>query len=575
MLNTNRFQPKGFQGRSAWVLVTLALLLAATSCGKIPEHGQPPPATSSTTTTLAQQAQINVAVPYLPSNFNPVTPAGDTQVTRAVMAGVWPSAFYVDSRFQPVLDSGFLNSAELVSTNPETVVYEIKPQARWSDGVAISASDFIYNWEAQRGGAGLLEPGGAKVLANSTIGYSDIKSVTGSNNGKTVTVVFRHYFSEWEALFSPLVPAHVSQRVGWNSGFTKPSPLVEVSGGPYEISTFIPGRLISLVRNPRYWGRKASLGTINFVVDPDPSLYPNQFQNSIINLVHTPAHSILYSDLSSLVGVKTLLVPSLVTEELVFNLTSAPFNDFRLRKAVALAIDRSAITDYAIGSYVPEATPAGNNIFPKGIPQYQNDGQAYMTSDVSGARSLLGSAGYTLSSAGQMEKNGIPLKVRISVDSSDQQLLLVEQLIIRELGTVGITAVADNYSAGTLQSSILPSHKFDMAIVAQKGSQNASFEVQRYSSAGVGAGYNYSGYSSSQADSLMAKAASELDPGTSAGVYNQLDKLIWKDLPSIPLYSVPDILAYDSGYFFIGQSSGKSTVFWNASSWTYRPRSGK
>lgn len=548
------------------ILPTLVILSLA-SCGNSAAAITSGP--SSTTTTLVQQGQLVYGAPFLPTNFNPNTPAGNNYVTREVMARVWPSAFYLNSQYRPVLDSTFLDSAELVSTAPQTIVYQINPHAIWSDGVPISATDFIYNWRAQEGNSARVDVGGAPFLVNSNLGYSSIKSITGSNNGKTVTVIFRRAFSEWESLFSPLVPAHIGERVGWNSGFVSGSSALEVSGGPYQLASFVSGKEISLIRNPNYWGRKALIPRLIFENDPNPELYSNQFENGTINLVQTPAHDLLYSSISYVVGVKTYLVPSLVTQELIFNLSNSYLSDVKVRRAIALALDRKTIVYDAIGSYQPKAVPVGNHLFPQGVPQYQNNGTQYLTSNPQAAIALLLSDGYYRSSSGAMMKNGFPLTISISVDSSSLQQLLVEELISEELAGVGITVQSDNRSATELYGSVLPKGSFDMAIISETGSPYAALSAEQYLSHGQGGGLNYSHYSSSVANSLIAQATSQLDPGQSAELYNQLDKVLWKDLPSIPLYSVPNILAYSHGYEMIGGNSSNSTIFWNSDRWSY------
>ena len=129
----------------------LALLggvaLVASSCSSTP------PAIDSPTTQLpaaanpvfAKGGAVTVAVPYLPTNFNPSTPAGANRVTQMVMEQVWPQAFVTDAAFQPGT-TGFIDGAEVVGLHPMKVSYQIDPKATWSDGYPITAADFVYNW---------------------------------------------------------------------------------------------------------------------------------------------------------------------------------------------------------------------------------------------------------------------------------------------------------------------------------------------------------------------------------------------------------------------------------------------
>ena len=75
-----------------------------------------------------------------------------------------------------------------------------------------------------------------------------------SNSGRTVTVTFHTPDADWESLFDDLLPAHVAEVVGWNTGFDHFASQVLVSAGPWLINKWVPGKDVVLVRNPRWWG---------------------------------------------------------------------------------------------------------------------------------------------------------------------------------------------------------------------------------------------------------------------------------------------------------------------------------
>ena len=62
-----------------------------------------------------------------------------------------PSPFVVNAAGSPTPNPNLIVQSELVSTKPETIVYTLNPKAVWSDGVPITAKDFIYAWTQQRG----------------------------------------------------------------------------------------------------------------------------------------------------------------------------------------------------------------------------------------------------------------------------------------------------------------------------------------------------------------------------------------------------------------------------------------
>ena len=118
-----------------------------------------------------------------PTGCNPNTPSGDTPATLTLLGGVLPSPYVVNNLGELAPNSDLIAQSELINTKPETIVYTLNPKAVWSDGVPITADDFKYAWEQQRG-----TPGVTATDVTSVAGYQDIESVTGSNGGHTVTV---------------------------------------------------------------------------------------------------------------------------------------------------------------------------------------------------------------------------------------------------------------------------------------------------------------------------------------------------------------------------------------------------
>ena len=227
-----------------------ALAVLAAACGSGGGGG--------TTVTYIGVAggSISFGMTQSPTGCNPNTPTGDSPGTRTVLAAVLPSPFVVNNLGAPTANSDLIVQSELVSTKPETIVYTLNPKAVWSDGVPITAADFKYAWEEQRGDAVASSPD-----VSSIAGYQDIASVTGSNGGHTVTVKFKTTFADWQMLFGNLMPAHVMEKVGWNPGCSTVNQAIDLSGGPFEIGS-VSGQTIKLVQNPKWWGTPANARSI-------------------------------------------------------------------------------------------------------------------------------------------------------------------------------------------------------------------------------------------------------------------------------------------------------------------------
>ena len=121
----------------------------------------------------------------------------------------------------------------------------------------MTADDFVYAWQSQRGGG--VDIDGQPDQVASTIGYRDIASVVAEQSGKTVTVAFNHAVHRLAGPCSiTWSPPTSPGRVGWNTGFAHFDPSVELSAGPMIVQS-VSGDTAVLVRNPQWWGTPAVL----------------------------------------------------------------------------------------------------------------------------------------------------------------------------------------------------------------------------------------------------------------------------------------------------------------------------
>ncbi|MGC9963598.1 MAG: ABC transporter substrate-binding protein, partial [Acidimicrobiales bacterium] len=322
--------------------VALVLLggvaLAAAACNT----ASPPIATPTThalpqlNPEIANGGTVTIAVPYLPTNFNPSTPAGSNRVTQMAMEQVWPQAFVVDPDYQ-AQTTGFVESAEVVGLKPMTVIYVIDPKATWSDGYPITATDFVFNWQHQLRIAPSLPSAG--YLA----GYRDIKSIAGSDGGKTVTVVFSTPYADWEGLFANIIPAHIAGRDGWVSAFAGFHRSDLISGGPFILSSFEPGKRLVLARNSRYWGSPAYVHSIVFLVERSAQASLVGLRNGKVSIAEVAPGPGLERAIALAETIGTDLTvttsPSPVLWQLVFNVTDPLVANVTVRRALALITD--------------------------------------------------------------------------------------------------------------------------------------------------------------------------------------------------------------------------------------------
>ena len=246
-----------------------------------------------------------------------------------------------------------MDSAELTSEDPQTVVYKIKQNAVWSDGTPVSADDFIYWWENCNGT-------NKKADCVSTTGYEDIESVTGSDGGKTVTTVYKNKFADWKSLFSQyIVPAHYTkaQPGGWNTGLDK-NPEKIPSAGPFIVESYTPGQSLTLKRNDKYYGTKAHLDSIVFRYLPESTTQPAALQNNEVDMIYGQPQLDQVKIVKAIPDVTSQINFGLHYEHLDFNFKNPLLADVAVRKAFATGLNIQQIVDRTVKQFSDKATVA-------------------------------------------------------------------------------------------------------------------------------------------------------------------------------------------------------------------------
>jgi peptide/nickel transport system substrate-binding protein len=543
--------------RWRWPVVAAALVIAAAGIMLVRAGGK----SDRQGVGIREGGTVRVAALFEPSGFNPNTSEDYGPGLQDVAVAVYPSVFRTHPDFSVQLDETFMASAELTSQDPQTITYRIRPEARWSDGVAITAADFHYLWQHLNG----TNP---KTDAYTVTGYEQIKQVTGSADGKTVTVVFDPPFAEWKGLFTSLLPAHYVDRQpgGWNRGLAK-HPENIPSGGPFRIAGFTPGDTVTLVRNDKYWGPKAHLDAIQFRLMPDSDAQVDALRNHEADLIRPQATTDLINTVKRLPGVQSQVRPSLGFEHLTFNLKHPVLAELAVRQAIAAAIDTNQLVDRLLVPVDPDAKVLGNRIWLPGQQPYQDHAGGYGKGNTQAAKQLLERAGWTLGADGIYIKDGRRLQLRCATFTSDPRRPAEDVLLQAQLAKAGIQLRLHNTTFEILTGEWLPEGNFDIADFAWRGGPFAfsgNHDIYR-----PGGGSNYGKFADPTVNALFRQAIGEVDPARAAALGNHIDQRLWDQLPSIPLYQVQSFLAWRQDLQNVANNPTMEGSFWNAGTWAF------
>jgi peptide/nickel transport system substrate-binding protein len=502
--------------------------------------------------------------------LNDHTVAGDTPVGRMVASAVWAQVFRVTPGLAPSLDTNVVDSAEVVSLAPQTVVYKIDRRAVWSDGVPITVADFAYAWEAQRGTG--VDVDGTPDSVATTLGYRDISSLTGSDDGRTVTVVFRNPFADWESLFDDLLPAHVAERVGWNTGFDSFDPSVLVSAGPWRIVSWTPGARLVLGRNPKWWASPASLDRVVLVAAAPGAVaaelgagavqvaYPSGFDASFLAQASSSAA------LESTSGLGTRMM------QLVFNTRRPPLDSAAVRQGVAHELDRAGIVSAVAQPTNHSAWEDNDHLFTNVEPGYGDDATGYTEPDPVVAAHLLEQGGLTVDDSGTWSSHGKAFDIELVWASDDPWSEATGPIIAAQLVAAGVAVTADPLPAAQLYGTVLPSGAFDVALVPVATGAYPSAMASEFSTSPAlargGANLDYSGFDDPRIDGLFTQAMQELDTPSAQSIYNQIDQALWTSMPALPLYAEPTMLVSSAAVANVSDDAGGLGPLWSMRLWT-------
>jgi peptide/nickel transport system substrate-binding protein len=310
---------------------------------------------------------VSFGITQSPTGCNPHTTAGDTPATQLLLDAVLPSPYVEDGSGGLDPNPNLSLQSEVVSTKPETIVYTLNPKAVWSDGVPITAKDFEYAWAQERG-----DPTSDPTAVASTSGYRDIRSIKGSNKGRTVTVVFRTPFADWQMLFSDLLPAHIMEKVGWNPTCTSVSAAIDLSGGPFKI-THVSPQAVVLTANPKWWGTTPNVRTVTVHMASSTTQLAQWVRSDYVQVaLPTSITPAFLDEMTSLPRVQSQI--SLSNTFLQLEMASGPSTRLSpdIRFAIALSIDRQALVARQVNWALSSVQVATSHIYAQGQSGYHS-----------------------------------------------------------------------------------------------------------------------------------------------------------------------------------------------------------
>ena len=401
-----------------------------------------------------------------------------------------------------------------------TITYHLRRGVRWHDGAPFTAADVEFTWRAVRNAA---------FIAESKDGSEEITAI---ETPDPFTVVC-HYDTITPAFAATMftfgiLPRHLLDGTDLNASPYNDRP---IGTGPFMVKEFRRGQYVLTERNPYYWRRDASgrqlpyIDRLIFKIIPNSNTLLTQLRSGELDLVtFTPYDQA--KQMTHLPGVDLVRSPLLSWQHLDFNFKTPTLRDPAVRRAVAHAMDRSALIKVNGGFQSPVKSvvvPIFDFYDPR-APDFPYDPEL--------AGRILDDAGYRLRPDGVRAREGARLSYRFVCQAGKGDDELAQQVIMAQLQAIGIATAADNKTGISYRQA---RYKGDYDINYSSWVTGVDPVYSRFFS--TKGSNNGQGYSNPEMDRILMRMETTLDPAVRRKAATEMQRLLAVDLPTIPLTS--------------------------------------
>jgi peptide/nickel transport system substrate-binding protein len=398
---------------------------------------------------------------------------------------------------------------------------EIVRDLHWHDGALTTARDVAFTFLAARDPATGYPRASELASLDTAIATSD----------STLEFRFSSTQPRLPALLAelPIVPAHLLAgvpRAGMRTAAFNDAP---VGNGPFRFVSRRRGARWTFARNDAFPASLGGAPTLNgfvvAVVDEATTKFAGLASGELDVAGISPTMASLVQRDHAL---NLVTYPVLFGTALCFNTTREPFSDVRVRRAIAMSIDRRRIVDIALAGY---ASPSSSPIPPDSPLAWRGATSA----DTTRADSLLDAAGWRRGANRQRSRAGKTFTVElITVGSGDN---VAEQLIQADLAERGITLRVRQTELGAfLTAARAPVKTFDILIAGIPTDLSFSNVPAMFASSLRGGTLDYTGYHDSTFDAMLARAGSAPDGGARIEAWRDIQATLDTLVPATWLY---------------------------------------
>jgi len=417
-----------------------------------------------------------------------------------------------------------------VSPNGLTWTFTLRADAAWSNGDPVTATDFVAGFRRT------VDPATASTYAQVLFPVKNAGAVNRGDlppealgvsapDGRTFVVELAAPTPYFLSLLthSATYPLHRASFAVHGEDFVRAGNMV--SNGAYALDEWAVNSFVRLRRNPYYHGAEnVQIDTVYYYPIEEHSAELQRYRAGELDFTQSVPNN-QYDWIQANLGDELHVTPYLSTYFFVLDLTERPFDDARVRQALAMAVDRQTLVEKVLGGGQQGAW----GLVPPGVDNYAS--AEYEWRDwpeerrLAEARRLYREAGYSADN---------PLEARILYNTSDnhRKIAVAVQEMIRSALGADITVVNQEFKV-MLETRKEPS-RWEILRYGWTGDYNDPYtflEIFRSDSP-----QNPAWYANPEFDRLLENASEEVDMDRRARLLRDAEQLLINDYPVIFAY---------------------------------------
>lgn len=515
-----------------WLVALLALALLIAACGQAaptePAQAPAEPAVAEPAEPAAQSVAggtVTRALTSEPTSLDPHGPPGSGQ--NILLPYLFDTLVFRDTEnnYLPLLATSWE-----IEEEGRAITFQLRDDVVFHDGTPLDAAAVVFSFERFR------ELGARSPVAGGLQDISGIEALDGNRVRFTFATPSAVFFSTISMPYAGIVSPTAVEQLGEN--FAQQP----VGTGPFKLASWDPGLSIVLEPNPDYaWGppvvANSGAPTVDqavFKVIPDATTQLAAFQAGEVDIIflNQPEH---LQRLREDPAVQLIETPMNSLAYLGFNCQRAPFDDVRVRQALAAAINKDEIVQLALGGV---GSPAFA-FMADSLPGFSAELQQYERSyDPAQTATLLTAAGFVQTDAG-WERDGQLLQIEL-LTSTRAPNQAVATIIQSQLQAVGVPLNIQQLDG---PSVLKTAGEGSYDVLLWRYDWNDSDVLNIYLGSDRIGQTNRSFYANGDVDALFEQAAHELDQTQRSQYYVDAQEILLEDVPWQPLYAPVDALA--------------------------------